>query len=159
MKKAPLLSLAIQYADLRLKETASRRQIRRWVKAALTHPANLTIRFVDAAEGRSLNHAFRQKNKATNVLTFRYDALPPQTSPNRQDSGSPVQADIILCTDVILAEAKAQGKTPAAHLAHLIIHGVLHAQGHDHETETEAGKMETLETAILSRFRIADPYA
>lgn len=153
--KSPIpLSLSIQYPDPRLKDTASRQQIRRWVRAALSQPAVLTIRFVDEAEGRTINRDFRHKDYATNVLTFTYDAPPHEAG-----ESPAAEADIILCTDVVLKEAKAQKKTPAAHLAHLIIHGVLHAQGHDHETDADAEKMEALETAILSRFSIADPYA
>lgn len=154
MKAAVPLSLSIQYADPRLETVASRQQIRRWVRAALQQPAVIALRFVDAAEGRTLNRNFRHKDYATNVLTFAYGS----TQPDPQGEAA-VEADIILCADVILAEAGAQGKTPAAHLAHLIIHGVLHAQGHDHETEDEAAEMEALETRILARFRIADPYA
>ncbi|WAW09574.1 rRNA maturation RNase YbeY [Oxalobacter vibrioformis] len=153
--KSPIpLSLSVQYADLRAKDIASRQQIRRWVKAAIRQPAMLTIRFVDEAEGQAINRDFRHKDYATNVLTFTYDA-----PPYGEDESAAAEADIILCTDVILKEAKEQKKTPAAHLAHLIIHGVLHAQGHDHETDADAEKMEVLETAILSRFSIADPYA
>lgn len=154
MKPAIPLSLSIQYPDSRLQKTASRRQIRRWVAAALSQPARLTIRFVDEDEGRTLNRDFRHKDYPTNVLTFNYGAFPHETG----DSPSCAEADIILCTDVILAEAKKQKKTPAAHLAHLIIHGVLHAQGYDHETESDAEEMEALEAAILARFGIADPY-
>ena len=148
------LSLSIQYADQRLQTVASRPQIRRWVRAALQQPAAIALRFVGEAEGRALNRDFRKKDYATNVLTFAYG----HASPDPENEAA-AEADIILCADVILAEAKAQGKTPAAHLAHLIIHGVLHAQGYDHETENEAVEMEALETRILARFRIPDPYA
>lgn len=154
MKPAFPLSLSIQYADPRLETVASRPQIRRWVRAALQQPAVIALRFVDEAEGRALNRDFRKKDYATNVLTFAYGNTQPDP-----ESKTAAQADIILCADVILAEARAQGKTPAAHLAHLIIHGVLHAQGYDHETDNEAAEMEMLETRILARFRIADPYA
>lgn len=154
MKDPIALSLSIQYPDARLKAIASRQQIRRWVRAALIQSAALTIRFVDEAEARTINRDFRHKDYATNVLTFAYDALPHEAG-----ESTVAQADIILCTDVILKEAKAQKKTPSAHLAHLIIHGTLHAQGYDHETDRDAEEMEALETAILSRFRIADPYA
>jgi probable rRNA maturation factor len=154
MKERIPLSLSIQYPDPRLKDIASRQQIRRWVQAALEQPATLTIRFVDEEEGRALNRDFRHKDHATNVLTFAYDAPPHNAGENPA-----TEADIILCTDVILREAKAQEKTPAAHLAHLVVHGTLHAQGHDHETDADAEKMEALETVILSRLRIADPYA
>lgn len=154
MKKPVPLSLSIQYPDPKLKETASRQQIRRWVRAALTQPAALTLRFVDEAEGRAINRDFRHKDYATNVLTFAYGE-----PPHADGESQPVEADIILCTDVITKEAKEQKKTVAAHLAHLIIHGTLHAQGYDHENETEAEEMEARETALLARFHITDPYA
>lgn len=158
MKTSFPLSLSIQYPDPRLKTLASRQQIRRWVKAALERPAILAIRFVDEAEGHVMNREFRHKDYATNVLTFYYDLLPHERGSNTHETEAPVQADIVLCTDVILAEAKEQGKSSQEHLAHLIIHGTLHAQGHDHETENDAQEMEARETAILARFGIADPY-
>ena len=157
MKKNYPLSLFIQYPDSRLKEAASRQQIRRWVSAAQNQPALITIRFVDEAEGREIHHSFCGKNSATNVLTFIYDA-PPPTSANDADTAG-IQADIIICTDIVLAEAAEQEKTPKDHLAHLIIHGTLHAQGLDHENANDAAQMEKLETEILARFHIADPYA
>ncbi len=143
------LSLFIQYPDSRLKEIASRSQIRRWVRAALTQSLTLTLRFVDRAEGRILNRDFRHKDYATNVLTFAYGDT---------DKTASSEADIILCTDVLIEEARNQNKSLKDHLAHLIIHGVLHAQGYDHEKESDANEMESLETAILARFGIADPY-
>ena len=156
MKKAHPLSLFIQYPDTRLQAVASRRQIRRWVAAAQTQPAIITIRFVDEAEGREIHHTFCGKNSATNVLTFLYDTPSPDSG---NDAGTvPVQADIVICTDIVLAEAAEQGKTPKDHLAHLIVHGTLHAQGFDHEGENDASQMEKREASILARFRIADPY-
>lgn len=152
MKSSPSFSLFIQYPDTRLKDAIPRWQIRNWVRSAVKQPLILTIRFVDSKEGRVLNQEFRNKDYATNVLTFTYD------SPPDIDSAQPIAADIILCTDVILAEAKEQNKTVKSHLAHLIIHGVLHAQGYDHETEDEATEMEAMETMILARFGIANPY-
>ena len=149
MSALPKLSLFIQYPDPRLKEVASRDQIRRWVRAALKQSATITLRFVDKEEGQLLNRDFRHKDYATNVLTFAYS-----------DAGHTdlAEADIILCTDVLIDEAKQQKKSLKDHLAHLIVHGVLHAQGHDHETESDAGEMETLEIKILARFGIANPY-
>jgi len=157
VKKPTSLSLFIQYPDSRLKKLASRHQIRRWVAAALEQPASLTLRFVDENEGREINHSFRGKNSATNVLTFVYDTPPSEIA---NDTGTTaVHADIIICTDVVLAEATEQRKTPKDHLAHLIVHGTLHAQNHDHEDENDAMQMEKLEASILSRFGIADPYS
>ncbi len=111
----------------------------------------VTIRFVDTEEGRTLNREFRGKGSktkdyATNVLSFPY-ALPPQLA-----------GDLVLCMPVVLREASEQRKPVRDHLAHLVIHGVLHLQGYDHETEADAQRMENRERDILKRFRIADPY-
>lgn len=127
-----------------------RAQIRRWIQAALFAPAELTIRFVDAEEGRTLNREYREKDYATNVLTFAY---------TEDEDAEVTQADIILCTDVLEQEAQEQKKPLLDHAAHLIVHGVLHAQGYDHEDEEEATEMETLETEILAGLGFADPYA
>lgn len=144
------LTLSVQYADPRLKEAITRADIRRWAKAALFAPAELAVRFVDAEEGRALNRSYRNKDYATNVLTFAYT----------EDTESDVtQADIILCTDVLLREAAEQQVTIKSHAAHLIVHGVLHAQGYDHETDKEAEEMEQLEIEILSGLGISNPYA
>lgn len=139
------LSLSVQYADERLKDILPRPLLRRWVQAALQSPAQLTLRFVDAAEGRELNRDYRGKDYATNVLTFDYD-------------NELVIADIILCSDVLLAEAAEQQKTVEAHAAHLIVHGVLHAQGYEHEDDDEAAEMETLEAGILAKLGFPNPY-
>jgi len=144
------LTLSVQYADPRLKESVPRPQIRRWIQAALFAPAELTIRFVDAEEGRTLNREYREKDYATNVLTFAY---------TEDEDAEVTQADIILCTDVLEKEALEQKKPLPDHAAHLIVHGVLHAQGYDHEDEEEATEMETLETEILAELGFADPYA
>jgi probable rRNA maturation factor len=150
MSQKNKLSLSVQYPDPRLKETIPRDSLRRWVQAALLAPAELTLRFVDAEEGRTLNREYRGKDYATNVLTFAYT----------EDEDSEVtQADIILCTDVLQREATEQKKTVAAHAAHLVVHGVLHAQGYDHETDDEAAEMEQLEVEILSRLGEANPHA
>ncbi len=147
------LSLSIQFADRRLAADLPRAQVRRWVQAALLAPAELTIRFVDADEGRALNRDYRGKDYATNVLTFAYADGEPV---NDED---PVQADIVLCTDVLLKEAAEQKLAVAQHAAHLVVHGVLHAQGYDHEDDTEAAEMEQLETEILAGLGLPDPYA
>jgi probable rRNA maturation factor len=144
------LSLSVQYPDPRLKESIPRSKLRQWIQAALFAPAELTIRFVDAEEGRTLNREYRGKDYATNVLTFAYT----------EDEDSEVtQADIILCTDVLQREAEEQKKTVEAHTAHLVVHGVLHAQGYDHETDEEATEMEALEVEILASLGEANPYA
>ena len=152
------LSLSVQFADARLAEALPRPSIRAWVKASLFASAELTIRFVDAEEGRALNRDYRGKDYATNVLTFAYDEAGNDVYAESEVSDT-VHADIVLCTEVLLSEA-AERKLPVQqHAAHLIVHGVLHAQGYDHEEDAEATEMENLETEILAGLGIADPYA
>lgn len=149
MQQKNKLSLSVQYADTRVQEALTRPLLRRWVKAALLAPAQITLRFVDAEEGRALNRDYRGKDYATNVLTFAYT----------EDEDSEItQADIILCTDVLLREAAEQKKTLEFHAAHLVIHGVLHAQGYDHESEEEADEMEALEIEFLAALGFPNPY-
>lgn len=131
------------------KAVLSRANLRRWVQAAQLADAELTLRFVDADEGQELNRSYRGKDYATNVLTFAY----------AQDESDPVTGDIVLCCPVVEREANEQGLTLEAHYAHLIVHGVLHAQGYDHEEDDEAEEMEALETEILAGLGYADPYA
>lgn len=126
------------------------RTLRRWVGEALeprsrAAPVELTLRFVDAREGRRLNRDFRGRDYATNVLTFDY-------------SRAPLAADIVLCVPVIEREARAQGKRLRAHLAHLVVHGTLHAQGHDHLADRQAAAMEALEARVLASLGYPDPY-
>ncbi len=153
MSEKNKLSLSVQYPDDRLATLITRPKIRRWVKAALLAPAELTIRFVDAEEGRTLNRDYREKDYATNVLTFAYN------EGEALDDDEPTRADIILCTDVLEKEAQEQQKSVEEHTAHLIVHGVLHAQGYDHMDDEEATEMEGLETEILATLGISDPYA
>jgi probable rRNA maturation factor len=146
----PKLTLSVQYADERLKDVLTRPLLRKTIQAALFFPAELTLRIVDAEEGQELNRDYRGKDYATNVLTFAYT----------EDSDAEVtQADIILCTDVLEKEAKEQKKTVLEHAQHLVVHGVLHAQGYDHETDEEAEEMEALEIEILAGLGLANPYA
>lgn len=147
------LALSVQYPDARLQETITRPKVRRWVQAALLGPAELTIRFVDAEEGRVLNRDYREKDYATNVLTFAYN----EGEEIAEDE--PTRADIILCTDVLQKEAAEQKKTVEEHTAHLIVHGVLHAQGYDHDDDEEAVEMEQLERDVLAALGYPDPYA
>ena len=154
MSEKNKLSLSVQYPDSRLEASITRPKIRRWVKAALFAPAELTIRFVDAEEGRSLNRDYREKDYATNVLTFAYNEGEEALADDE-----PTRADIILCTDVLEREAAEQHKTVEQHSAHLIVHGVLHAQGYDHMDDDEAAEMEGIETEILATLGVADPYA
>ncbi|AMP01417.1 putative rRNA maturation factor YbeY [Collimonas arenae] len=154
------LSLSVQYPDPRLKDIVTRPQLRRWVQAALLAPAELTLRFVDAEEGRSLNRDYRGKDYATNVLTFAYSADQDDDfgGGEAEDDGV-TRADIIFCTDVLQREAVEQRKSVEEHTAHLVVHGVLHAQGYDHEDDEEAAEMENLEIEILEVLGWPNPYA
>ena len=143
------LSLTVQYADPSLRTELTRPLLRRWVRAALMAPAELTLRFVDAEEGRHLNREYRGKDYATNVLTFAY--------PGATDD-EPTRADIVFCGEILRREAAQQHKSLAAHAAHLVIHGVLHAQGYDHEDEVEATEMEALEVEFLATLGLENPY-
>ena len=145
--RPPELRLSVQYPGG--KEGApTRPQVRRWVRAACTLPAEVTVRFVDAAEGRRLNRDYRGKDYATNVLSFPYAA------------GTTLSGDLVLCLPVLAREAREQGKPPEAHCAHLIVHGMLHLQGYDHEAgRADAERMEALEREILADLGYPDPYA
>ena len=147
------LTLSLQFADPRARQHVARADVRRWVQAALFAPADLTIRFVDAEEGRTLNRDYRGKDYATNVLTFAYN----EGAEIADDE--PTRADIVLCTDVLVREAEEQKKTVEEHAAHLVVHGVLHAQGFDHEHDEEAEEMEQLERDIMEVLGYPDPYA
>ena len=108
--------------------------------------AEITVRVVDADEGRRLNREFRGKDYATNVLTFDYAREPV------------VVADLVLCAPVVEDEARAAGVALEHHYAHLVIHGTLHALGHDHQQARQARRMESLETRLLAELAIPDPY-
>ncbi|MDZ7864470.1 rRNA maturation RNase YbeY [Acidovorax sp.] len=124
-----------------------RHQVTRWIRHALATDAEITVRIVDAEEGRQLNKDYRHKDYATNVLTFDYTQEPLVT------------ADLVLCAPVIEREAKEQNKSLQEHYAHMLVHGALHAQGWDHETSAaDADEMEAYETAILQELGFADPY-
>ena len=143
----PELSLSLQFADARHRALLPRHKIRRCLRAALELPAELTVRFVDDAEGQALNRDFRGKDYATNVLTFDYEHQPV------------VLADLVLAAGVVEREAAELGIAVADHIAHLLVHGALHAQGYDHEADDEAAAMEARETEILRGLGLADPYA
>ena len=144
------LNLSVQYA-CNATGLPSRPQIRTWVRAALDvdgkRGGQITIRFVDSEEGQSLNSDYRGKGYATNVLSFPYDTEPV------------VAGDLVICANVVEREAAEQSKTLEAHYAHLIVHGVLHLQGYDHETgDEDAQQMEAMERSILAQLGFADPY-
>ena len=145
------LQIDIQYAssaiEAAISNIASNNMLKKWVKVSTSKSGFITIRFVNAAEAKMINAAYRNRDKPTNVLTFSY-AL---------DKAS-LNADIILCLPVIQKEAKEQGKDMKSHLAHLLIHGCLHAQGYDHEIPKQAEKMEALEIRLLKGLSFANPY-
>ncbi len=143
----PELTLSLQFADASHRAHLPRHKVARWIRAALAAPGEITVRIVGAEEGQALNRDYRSRDYATNVLTFDYSHAPV------------VSADLILCAPVVEAEACEQKISLEAHYAHLLVHGTLHAQGHDHEEEAEAQAMEAEETAILAGLGIADPYA
>ena len=140
----PKLALAVQYA-VATEGLPTRAQVRRWVKAALAQDAEITVRFVDTEEGQALNRDYRGKDYATNVLSFIYES-------------APVVGDLVICVPVVVFEAQAQHKSAEAHYAHLVVHGVLHLQGFEHETDADAQVMEARETEIVTRLGYADPY-
>ncbi|MCX7672115.1 MAG: rRNA maturation RNase YbeY [Thiobacillaceae bacterium] len=152
--RRPRLGITVQYAVADRTGLPSRALLRRWAQAALVREAEVTLRFVDEAEGRRLNRDFRGKDYATNVLTFTY---PPDPSPLTPHA-SPLTGDLVLCAPVIAREAAEQGKSLMAHYAHLVVHGLLHLQGYDHERRTEAVAMEAVERFILMRLGYPDPY-
>jgi len=106
----------------------------------------ITLRFVDAEESRAVNREFRGKDSPTNVLSFPYDPAPA------------LAGDLLLCVPLVLAEAQAQGKEALAHFAHLVVHGMLHLQGYDHESGIDAARMEGRERDILAKLGYPDPY-
>jgi len=145
------LSLSLQFGPFdglaRHRAALPRHAVARWIRHALEREGEITVRIVGADEGQRLNREFRGKDYATNVLTFDYAQQPL------------VMADLVLCAPVIAREAKEQRKTLAAHYAHMLVHGTLHAQGWDHETgEQDAEAMEAREIAILAGLGLKNPY-
>jgi len=148
------IELHLSYARPR-RGIPSATSFRRWAQAALAgarhrEPAELSIRIVGAREGRALNHRYRDRDYATNVLSFPVE-LPP-------DVPSPLLGDIVICANVVAREAREQGKEVRDHYAHLTVHGVLHLLGFDHQNDKDAARMEALETRVLATFGILDPY-
>lgn len=144
--RRPRLAFDAQYA-LAGRNLPSRRELQKWAAAALEQDARVTIRIVGQAEGRALNRNFRGKDYATNVLTFIFRDTPP------------LEGDLALCAPVVAREAREQRKPVSAHFAHLVVHGVLHLQGYDHEVAQDAEIMEKREIGILAKLGFPDPYA
>ncbi len=142
----PALTLSLQFADARHRALLPRHHVARWLRAALQLPAELTVRIVGDDEGLALNRGYRGQDHATNVLTFDYQREPV------------VLADLVLAAGVVEREAAELGIAVADHYAHLLVHGALHAQGFDHQSDDEAARMEALETGILRGLGLADPF-
>ncbi len=142
----PELQLSLQFADARHRALLPRHRVARWLRAALAVPGQITVRIVGAEEGLALNRDYRGQDHATNVLTFDYQQAPE------------VIADLVLCATVVESEAAQQRIDIAAHYAHLLVHGALHAQGFDHVEDADAALMEARESALLVALGFADPY-
>jgi probable rRNA maturation factor len=144
------LTLSLQFGrlpDAAIHRAAlPRHKVARWIRHALQSDAEITVRIVDATEGQTLNRDYRQKDYATNVLTFDYTQEPIVT------------ADLVLCAPVVALEAKEQNKTLEEHYAHLLVHGALHAQGWDHDEDEDAQVMELRESEIMERLGFDNPY-
>ncbi len=128
-------------------------QLADWARAAWRDPARdaeVVVRVCGEGEGRRLNHDFRGKDQPTNVLSFPYEAVPGLDSHH--------VGDLVICAPVVAREAKQQHKAAEAHWAHMVVHGMLHLQGFDHESEREARAMEALETDILKGLGFPAPY-
>ena len=138
------MKLTVQRAS-RAAHIPADRLVRKWARAVLRPGAKVAVRYVAEAEGRRLNREFRSRDYATNVLSFPY-------------ARAPLAGDVVICAPVVAREARAQGKSVAAHHAHLLVHGLLHLQGHDHVGEADAARMERRERAILAKLGFPDPY-
>jgi probable rRNA maturation factor len=138
------VTLAVQRAS-RASHIPADATLRKWARAAGVEGA-ITVRYVGEAESRRLNRQFRGKDHATNVLSFPYSA-------------KPLEGDLVICPAIVAREAREQGKTLRSHHAHMLVHGMLHLQGLDHENAREAARMERRERRILATLGFADPYA
>jgi probable rRNA maturation factor len=129
--------------------------LRKWAQTALakkTEQAEITLRLVDVAEMTKLNSVYRMKTDATNVLSF------PFTMPDEITDEIPYLGDIVICSDIVNKEAEEQKKKSEAHWAHMVVHGVFHLLGYDHETDQQAQIMETLEIQTLQDLGFTNPY-
>ena len=142
----PQLDFSLQLASEE-RNLPTEAEFRRWVRAALRVDTSVTIRIVDAEEGRVLNATYRGKDYATNVLTFPLTEEPQ------------LMGDIVICAPVVAKEAMEQGKTLLAHYAHMTVHGVLHLHGYDHEVDAQAELMESMEMATMQKLGFTNPYA
>ena len=162
------LAVTVQMASSR-RGVPHARSLNRWAQAACAHHAprgdgelELTIRVVGAAESRRLNRTWRNKDKPTNVLSFPAAPLAPgdQGVPSRFTAKEfPELGDLAICAPVVAREAREQGKPAQAHWAHMVVHGVLHLLGFDHENDRDASVMEAREVKILAQLGYDNPYA
>jgi len=141
------LALTLQLVNRSHRVWLPRHRVAGWLRAALRKPARITVRVVGEAEGRQLNRDYRGKDYATDVLTFDYQRAPV------------VVADVVLCAPAVARDARERRLALAAHYAHLLVHGALHAQGFDHDTARQAGVMERRESRVLLSLGFADPWA
>ena len=135
-------------------EAPDPQSIERWIGAAIgdqRESTELSVRIVDAEEGQALNEQFRGSTGATNVLSFPFENESPQPLP--------LIGDIVICAPVVAKEAREQNKALNAHWAHMMIHGVLHLLGYDHQNENDANLMESLETEIMQGLGFPPPYS
>lgn len=154
--KTNKLSLSVQYAS-KAKKLPTRSQLRQWLKTAQLRDLKINLRLVDEPEGRELNKKFRGKDYATNVLTFVYDDLKTGVALTSEAKHT-IYGDVVICVPVVEHEAVIHQKELLAHYAHLSIHAALHLQGYDHEMESDAKEMETLETSLMLKLNFTDPY-
>ena len=148
-----MLAVEVQVV-MRGAQLPARQQLVRWARAAWRHPeqdAEVVVRVTDEAESRRLNHEYRGKDRPTNVLSFPFEPMPGVALEHL--------GDLVICAPVVAREAAEQGKPADAHWAHMVVHGMLHLQGFDHETDADAAEMETLETEILAGLGYPAPYA
>lgn len=153
-RRARAVVVTVQNAS-RVAEVPRAAELRKWVRCALADGVRgeLTVRIVDESEIAALNSRYRGKKGPTNVLSFRADS-PPAADDELLPFG-----DVMICASVVEREAREQGKLPAAHWAHMAVHGALHLQGYDHETARDAEVMEARERALLAKLGFPDPYS
>ena len=133
----------------------SHASLRRWARAALTglrrRKVAVTLRIVGKQESARLNARYRRKDKPTNVLSFPFEPPP--------GARSDLLGDIVICADVVRREARAQGKVERSHWAHMVVHGILHLRGFDHQNNRDAAAMESREARVLGDLGFPNPYA
>ncbi|MEC7118587.1 MAG: rRNA maturation RNase YbeY [Pseudomonadota bacterium] len=157
---SPTLTVDVDWAEDLTTFAVESVDIQHWVHTVLDHlqvtpPCELSIRMVSLSESQQLNHDYRGKDKPTNVLSF------PSEMPDEMVTmlGYLPLGDLVICVDVVAQEATEQAKSPQHHLTHLVVHGVLHLLGYDHETcEADAEEMEALEVEILAKLGVGNPY-